>query len=68
MIPEKPIQCPKCKRDVVEISHFHEPDHLGIQGVIHHKKTPVTDMFGGTHISYSDNCYLTEQEYQEMVK
>lgn len=66
MKPTKDVPCPKCKRAIVDIAHFHEPDHLGIQCVIHHKATPIQDVFG-VHISYSDNCYLTEKEYQELV-
>lgn len=60
--------CPKCKKPILEICHFHEPDHLGIQSIIYHNKKIVSDLFGGEHEVFNDACFLTEIEYQNLKR
>ena len=61
-------KCPKCGNIGIEIYHFHEPDHIGIQTIIYHDTRTVIDLFGKEHKSFCKPCFLTESEYQKLIK
>lgn len=60
--------CPKCNRPILTLYHFHEPDNDGIQSIAYHNKRIVIDLFGNEHESFTDACFLTEIEYQNLMK
>ena len=63
--------CPKCGKPFVGRGYFGRPDHLGIIGMVMHKKKwrePVT--IGGItepgSWQYTERCFLTVDEWKKL--
>jgi len=58
--------CPKCGRELHK-DYFCTPDETGVMSVVWHGTKVVKDLFGGEHISYTDGCFLKQNEWDRIA-
>jgi hypothetical protein len=60
--------CTKCGRKILNVGYFVTPDSSGVVGIVSHSQFTITDILGNVHLQYKDRCFLTDDDFDEMIK